>query len=349
MKNIRILGITVATIVVFAILNYILIFFESQSPDGSIDSWPNSIWFMIVTLTTVGYGDFFPITTGGRVIGYIFVLSSLGVLSFLFSTISNKIMSMIEEKKMGFHGTRFQGHIIFVGWNEFSRLVAEEIVHTAQKMAIITNRKDDIDLIYDQYGRDGIFVLFSEFSNREALDKVNATEAKVIFVNLEDDSETLLYVLNFKKKYPQPQVVVSLQKSQLKETFYAAGVTYVIARNDIASKLVASYIFEADVADLNIDLISSSRKETDFDIQQYKVVSGNPLLKCNCAEAFHLLRDRYDVIMLAISKHNQGKKKLITNPSASVKIEEEDYIIIMGNGIAKKKIKSDFGVSEGRG
>jgi len=329
------------------VLNLLLVQFETTA-DGSITSFSNAVWFMIVTLTTVGYGDYFPVSAAGRIIGYIYVLASLGIIGFLFSTISNKIISMKEEKKMGFHGTSYENHIIIVGWGEFSKLVADEISHTQKKMAIITDKKDDIDLIYEKYGKTNIFVLFSELQNFEALSKVNTAEASVAFIGLPDDSDALLYVLDFKKNYPKPDIVVSLQKPQLKDTFRTAGVTYVIARNEIASKLVASYIFEPDVADLNIDLISTSRSETEYDIQEYCVLEKNPYNGSKYLDAFYGIKKEYDCVLIGLAKFENGNRRILTNPDGDTLIKAGDYLMLMGNGIAKAKIKSAFAVEEGR-
>ena len=328
--------------------NFLLIRFESSSPEGSISNWGDSLWYMFVTLTTVGYGDFYPVTTGGRAIGYIFVFSSLGVLGFLFSTISNKIYKILENKRLGFHGTDFKDHILFVGWNDFSRLVADEVYHSDKKMAVVTNRKDDIDLIYSQYSKDQVFVLFNELSNFEALEKVNANDAATLFISFEDDSEALLFVINFKKLYPNPEIVVSLQKLQLKETFKAAGVTYVITKNEIASKLVASYIFEPDVADMNLDLLSSSRHEEDFDVQQYKVLANNRFVNKDSEEVFHELKTNYNSVMLGLSKTKDGRRVLIKNPPTGTLIEQGDYLILMSSGRAKADLRKIFSTGEGR-
>lgn len=330
------------------VCNFLLIHFESASPDGSITSWGDAFWYMIVTLTTVGYGDFFPVTTGGRAIGYIYVFSSLGVLGFLFSTISNKIYTVLENKRLGFHGTTFKDHILFVGWNEFSKLVADEVYHSHKKIAIITNNKDDIDLIYAKYSKEQVFVLYNELANFDSLDKVNANEAATLFISFEDDSEALLYVINFKKLYPKPEIVVSLQKLQLKETFKAAGVTYVITKNEIASKLVASYIFEPDVADMNLDLLSSSRTEEDFDVQQYKVLAGNPFVNKDSEAVFHELKTNYNSVMLGLSKMKEGQRVLIKNPPAGTTVEQGDYIIMMCSGKAKTELRKIFSTGEGR-
>ena len=329
-------------------LNLALVHFESQSADSGIRSFGSALWYMVVTLTTVGYGDKYPLTPGGQVIGYIFVFGSLGVLGYLISTISNKYHKMMEDKKLGYGGTNFENHILFIGWTEFSRLVADEIYHTDKKIAVVTPNKDDIDLIYAQYGKENVFVLFADYQNFDILKLANADSASAVFVSLGDDAQVLLYVLDFRKRYSEPQVVVSLENSKLKETFEAAGVTYAIARNEIASKLVASYIFEPDVAALSHDLISAARKEQDYDILEYEVTDRNPYAEMDTAEAFFKLKKEHNAIMMGLSRMENGISRMITNPPAGETIRTGDYLVLMCTGEIKKKLVGVFGVAEGR-
>lgn len=333
---------------VSTLLNSILVYFESSHPGSSIADLSSAFWYEVVTITTVGYGDFYPISTGGKVIGYIYVFASLGVLGFLFSTISNKVYSIMEEKKLGFKGTKFSEHIVFLGWNDFNRQVADEVAFAGKRIAILTERKDDVDLIYDQYEKDKVFVLFSDLQNNETYSRLNVAEASVVFIALEDDSQSLMDVVNIKNDFPNIPIVVSLNEPRLKKTFESAGVTYVISRNEIASKLVASYIFEPDVAMINVELISSSGKETDFDVQEYEVLDSNPYLGKRGKDIFHALKDDHDVILIGISKKAGNEWKMIPNPSNDVTLDAGDYLVVMTDGIKQKKLIEVFQTNEGR-
>ncbi len=75
-----------------AILFYLLLVFllqlvEKGSPDANITSFPLALWYSLTTLTTVGYGDTYPVTLAGRLIGAVFQLLSLGLLVFLVGMI----------------------------------------------------------------------------------------------------------------------------------------------------------------------------------------------------------------------------------------------------------------------
>ncbi len=341
------LFIFVGALILVISLNGILVWAESQQPDGAITSFSEAFWYMVVTLTTVGYGDLYPVSAIGKIIGYLYVFSSIGLLGLFLSTVSNRYYQMKEEKRLGFKGTAFSDHVILFGWNDFSRLVLEGILHTKIEIAIVTDRKDDVDLIYDQYGKGQVYVLFADFHNRELYQKINASSSRMIFISLKEDSDTLMHVINFRKYCPDVDVLVSTSKSTLKETFEAAGVTHVVARNEIVSKLVASYIFETDVAELNLDLLSSSKAESDYDVMEFIVMDDNPYIGLDGHALFHRLKDDLDTVLLALRKNKDGKRVLVKNPSTEVQMEVGDYIIVMANRPIRKRLEATFGVQEG--
>lgn len=59
---------------------------ESAQPSSGIRSFSDALWYSIVTITTVGYGDLYPVSSTGRIIGLFFLLLSAGFLTFLIST-----------------------------------------------------------------------------------------------------------------------------------------------------------------------------------------------------------------------------------------------------------------------
>ncbi len=68
---------------VYAVLVFVMLKAEQTHPDTSIRSVYDVVWYTLTTLTTVGYGDMYPVSTLGKVIGMIFMLLSLGFLALL--------------------------------------------------------------------------------------------------------------------------------------------------------------------------------------------------------------------------------------------------------------------------
>ena len=113
---------------------------------------------------------------------------------------------------------------------------------------------------------------------------------------------------------------------------------------EIAAKLVASYIFEPEVALLTEDLMASAVNDDDFDMIQLKVTNNNPYLNKDYDFAFIDIRNKYSSVLLGIYKGN----KLYKNPMGKIVISENDYLLIMTNGKNEPLLETDFEVSQGR-
>jgi voltage-gated potassium channel len=325
-----------------------IVYFEQSDETANIQNFSDALWYALVTLTTVGYGDNYPVTGTGKLLGLIFILSSLGLLGYLFGNITNIIRNYMEKKKEGFYGCDFSQHFIIVGWNSFSKMVCEQVVQAGNQVAVVTSDKQNIDLIYSDFSKDQVFVLYSSLDKYDAFRKVNIDAAHVVFINLESDSDALVLSINLKKQFSRIDFVVSLTNPELKGTFLNVGVKNVVAGSEIASRLVASYIFEPDVATYTEDLISTSNSELENDMLQYKVTSDNPYLNQPFIDVFYDVRKKYKAILVGISKVNSnGGRDLLKNPADNETIALNDYLILITDGHAKKLLEKDFKVKEG--
>jgi voltage-gated potassium channel Kch len=66
---------------------------EEPAPGSNIKNGGDALWFAIVTISTVGYGDLFPVTAAGRVIGAIMIVVGVGIFSVLTGYISTQFLS----------------------------------------------------------------------------------------------------------------------------------------------------------------------------------------------------------------------------------------------------------------
>jgi voltage-gated potassium channel len=61
---------------------------ERGAPGASIKTWPDSLWWAIQTVTTVGYGDKVPVTAGGRAVASVLMLVGIGLLAVITAGIA---------------------------------------------------------------------------------------------------------------------------------------------------------------------------------------------------------------------------------------------------------------------
>lgn len=347
-KSTRLIVEIILGLAIYFVLVSLLVYFERDSQQSAITTYENAIWYSIVTLSTVGYGDLFPATVYGRFIGYIFMIMSLGVIGLLIGQVTNLLSTYKENKRLGYNGTDMKDHAVIIGWNSFGRMVLEQLVGVGKKVAIITKEKDDIDFIREADKSQNVYVLYADFNNFELIRKANIEESSIVFINLDNDTEKLVYILNIKKHFPNLEFVVTLDNGDLKNTFISVGVTNTISKHEISSKLLASYMFEPDVAAFAEAITSYAKSESDYDLKQFLINSSNPYVGKSYQDTFFELKKRYNAVLIGITKRDKfGVKKLIKNPYGDLKISAGDYIIILVNGKGHQLLSKVFNVHEG--
>lgn len=320
---------------------------EEGAPDGRIVTLQDGFWYAVATLTTVGYGDVYPVTYEGRMLGFVFLLSSLGVYGFMIGQIASIMSTLRENKAMGLNGTSFTNHVVVIGWNDFSQSVMTHLTAAGKQVAIITKNRADIDIIREYYSSDLVYTLYSDYNNFDLMEKANIAEASIVFINLNDDTEKLVYIINLKKHFDNLNYVVTLDNGNLKSTFHNAGVTYAISKNEISSKLLASYIYEPDVALFSEEIIAYAHEDDEYDMKQVLVRKDNPLAGMFYDKAFFDLKKESNVVLIGLVKMVEGKRKMLKNPEGSVKIEVGDYLILLMDRKGQSKLKRRFNMQEG--
>ena len=237
-------------------------------------------------------------------------------------------------------------HIIIIGWNNFAKQISEQIIIAGKEVIVISDIKIDINPFDNQEYNKQLNVIYTEFNDFEKINEANVESALAILINLESDTEKLKYVIQFNKYFSNKQTVVPINDANLKGTFYNAGVRYPLSNNEIAAKIISSFLFERDVAVYFEDLIASAESEDDYDIQQYLVLEKNPYCNVNYGDAFVELREKYNAVLIGLAKPSE-KQRLLKNPPNNTVICEGDYLILILNGDTSDLLEEVFMIEEG--
>ncbi len=84
-------------LIVLTTSSVLILQFESRDPNANIKTGGDALWWAIVTITTVGYGDFYPVTALGRSVGVVVMFSGVGIIGALASILASILVPSPKE------------------------------------------------------------------------------------------------------------------------------------------------------------------------------------------------------------------------------------------------------------
>jgi voltage-gated potassium channel len=93
-----------ASFLVLTLSGVLVLQFESNAPDANIKTGGEAMWWSIVTLTTVGYGDYFPVSLGGRLVAAAEMIVGVGVIASLASILARVMIPTQDDTAEQLHG-----------------------------------------------------------------------------------------------------------------------------------------------------------------------------------------------------------------------------------------------------
>jgi voltage-gated potassium channel len=329
---------------VFVTVVLTLYFLERGAPDSKFASLADAFWFCVVTMSTVGYGDIFPVTAVGRVITGMFILFTLGTVGLLITAISEAIMEVKRMEEHGLIGTRMKNHVIICGFNSMARAALIELLAANRNVALLCETTAEMEGARELARvTERLFVTHGEPSQEIFRDRLNGGEAEAVIVAMSDDARNLIAALNIKVVNPRARLVVALQREELRATLVAGGVTYIASPNELSGRLVASAAFEPVVALLLEDLMSGSVGSSDR--QQYE---AGELGGRTVAEVRKVMTDLDGPLLVGLAKSDGAAYKVLPNPRGDLRVDAQDYLIVISDEEQAGRFEARYKLRQGR-
>jgi voltage-gated potassium channel Kch len=98
----------IALILVFTIA-FLVLKAEQGNSHANITTYANAVWWAFVTITTVGYGDYYPVTNLGRIFAIVLMFAGLGIIGVLSSYLATTFISIQNRRKVNVEGGNENG------------------------------------------------------------------------------------------------------------------------------------------------------------------------------------------------------------------------------------------------
>ncbi|MEZ8100346.1 potassium channel protein [Vibrio bivalvicida] len=252
------------------------------------------IYFLMVTASTVGYGDYSPETSTGKWVVVVFVIP--GGLSLFAALIGRLATGMVEYWRAGILGKRRMGvenHIVLLGWNgqrtmHLIRMLQHE--EHGKRPIVLCSRSDIENPLPGEIG----FVKVNSYTDSQEMEKAAIETASCIVVdNLEDDV-TLSAALYSANINPNAHLLAYFKDEALSNLLsqHCPNAECIPA---VGAEMLAKAAVDPGSSALHQELLASTRGMT-----QYSAVYPEKLPTIKIEDAFQFMKRDYQATLIAL-------------------------------------------------
>ncbi|MDJ0715566.1 MAG: potassium channel protein [Prochloraceae cyanobacterium] len=288
-------------------------------------SWLDAFYMTAITLSTVGYGETYPLSATSRLFTIGLILAGLIVIAYIVNGLTEAFLEGYFQQRFKLRQERqliesLRQHYILCGFGRMGRQVAMEFKAENIPFAIVDLNIEQVEAA-KQFG---YTALMGDATLDETLMGVKIEKAICLVAALGSDAENLYTVLSAKTLNPNLRAIARASTQEAVQKLQRAGADMVVSPYITGGKRLAAAALRPQVMDFVDGIISGA--DRSFYMEEFLLDPKNcPCVGQTLREA--RLRSQSGALVLAIRR---ADGTLIAGPMGETRLMEKDLLICMG-------------------
>ena len=282
----------------------------------------DAIYMTVITITTVGFGEVFPLSDTGKIFTIFMIIMGTGTVAYTATQVVDYIVTgdltnLFGRRKMQHKIDNLSGHYILCGFGRMGRIIAEILCENNVPFVIVDPEDRRSETSEDKY-----MFITGDATHDTVLRKAGVEKAKGLITVVDTDEKNLYIVLTAKGLNKDLYIVAKVAQEDANSKFTWAGANRIVSPYTIGGRSIAYSIIKPNVSDF-FDM-AMVRNDLGMKVEEVKITKGSIL------EDVSIMNSnvrRIGIIIVAIRK-NDGD--FIYNPSPNEVIRAEDTLIAIG-------------------
>ncbi len=290
-----------------------------------IEKWTviDSLYMTVITLSTVGFREVRDLSPEGRLFTTGLIVTSVGVVAYLFGAISQYIISgelhgTLRRRRMQKSISTLKHHYIVCGYGRVGRQVVESLRAAGRTCVVIDPDQSE------EKSSEGALIVQGDAADDEILMQAGLENAAGLVAATGDDPTNLFITVSAHALRPDLVIVARANQPMTQGKLLRGGASHVLSPYTIGGRRIATQILHPGVADF-LDVVMHSG-DLELCLEECMVWPGSSLQGKTISEA--KVRQTTGANVLAVRRSNGGT--MVTNPPGDMRFEPGDVLIALG-------------------
>lgn len=293
-----------------------------------------ALWMTVITVLTVGYGDYTPVTIHGKIFALIIIPFGISLVAYALGTltaalIEGELSKTFGRKRMERNIKKLEKHYILCGYGRVGQQVALQLLREGVPIVIIEKNKEVIERLPEH-----ALHIEGDATEDAVLIQAGIEKSMGIITALPMDADNVMISLTAKGLNPNIQVVSRAEKIESEEKLRRAGADKVINPSSIGGRRMALSIIKPISVDY-VDTILQSHTE-EYRIEDVRMQGTSKILGESVKNT--KVREKYGVTIVAIKRDND----IISNPNPEEVLLVNDILIVFGTTSQLHRFEEDL-------